>query len=189
MSGCSPTQFECPTGGIVLSICIAFACAGWVNSSNKGDHNMKVPNLDGRTLFKNPVGGGYWSPGGFSDLSDKQLGAYGTEPLWDEEELIQIAGSWSHSEDGLASGPSDPQCLLKTFICSIPIRSSQRGCFLRRTFASSELNALSAVLGTVVDSPLSRDSRQDSSPPSLKTYTHHDSLRSSASHSNAHEPL
>ena len=63
-----------------------------------------------------------------------------------------------------------PGAPLNTFVCSTPIRSGQRGCFLRRTFASSELNALSAVLGIAVGFPLSHDSRQDSSPPSLDLY-------------------
>ena len=38
------------------------------------------------------------------------------------------------------------------------------------TFASSELNALSAVLGIVTNLRLSHDSRQDSTPPSLDLY-------------------
>ena len=59
--------------------------------------------LEGRTFFKNPVGGGHWAPGSFSRLSDEKLDAYGKASLWTEDELIRIVQVLSEVAGGLAT--------------------------------------------------------------------------------------
>ncbi len=85
--------------------------------------------LEESTLFKNPVGAGYWGPGSFRDLTDEQLTAFGK--TLDDEKINRVVESLSEAAGVLAT--------IHAYLREIRARSQGR------TTAAPDLSCLGPV--------------------------------------------